>query len=245
MNSSFAGEVVQKMLRITAAVVVLASSCVQLARADTAAWSNDFDRPVPDECTIRGWVTGFNTSYTDGWDVRVNIDARITALGIYDAGYSSIELPDPPGNPNGMGLPGVAADTVVDMWNASGELLAQAVVPAGDSAELVDGIRYVPITPIDVLAGEHLTLARFAIGDWGTTGDFESFPILAQEDIYYTDCWFRFSGDLTYIGGRYEPSSSLIYPTTLDESIPYFLVGIVNFLYEAIEPDRIFVGGFE
>jgi hypothetical protein len=247
MNSNFAKEMVQVLFGAVARIL-LASACATQAQADTPAWSNDFDRTVPSECTTKYWITGFNASYTDGWEVRVNVDARITALGIYDAGYSSIELPDPTNivNPDGIGIPGVAVDTVIGMFNSSGQLLAQVVVPAGDSAELVDRIRYVPITPIDVLAGEHLTFARFAdIADWTIGHDFESFPVLPNADYYYTDCWFRFSGDLTHIGGRYSPSSSLTYPSPLDDSVPYMLVGTVNFLYQVTNADQIFGDGFD
>lgn len=226
------------------AVLALTICLSRSVYADTAAWSNDFERIVPDECIIRAWVDGVNTPYTYGWDVRFNVSARITALGIYDAGYSPYELPDPNNPKNvGVGVPGITVDTPVGLWNATGDLLAQTVVPAGESAELIDRIRYMPISPVDVAAGDILTVGRFATGDWSTTGDFESWPNLALADYYYTDCWFRMSGDITHVGGRWGASSSLTYPSNLDSTTPYQLVGSATFLYQL--EDLIFADGFE
>ena len=186
MNSNVAKEMVQVLFGAVAGIIVLAGACAPQAQADTPAWSNDFDRSVPPVCQERAWITGLNASATYGWEVQFDVAVRITALGIYDAGYSNTELPDPNSlYPWGVGVPGVAVDTVVGVFDSSGELLAQVVVPAGDSAELVDRMRYVPITPIDAVAGEHLTFARFGIGDWGPEGQtFESFPNLPLADYY-------------------------------------------------------------
>jgi hypothetical protein len=235
-----------KNFQLQYVIVILAGFVGGLARAGTPAWSNNFDMPVPNECQVRAWTEGFNSPYTQGWEVRFNVNARVTDLGIYDAGYAAIELP--PANPTpedyGVGVPGVAADTFVGMWDASGQLLAQAVVPAGFSAELAGNIRFVPISPVDVQAGAHLIFARWApASDWSTQ-DFESFPLLANADYYYTDCWFQFSNaDLTHIAAHYAASESLTFPDISDTSVPYFLVGSVNFRYETV--DLIFANSFE
>jgi len=230
-----------RITTVLALIVCLAPS----AYADKAAWSNDFERIVPDECFIRAWIDGVNETgpYTYGWDVRFNVPARITALGIYDAGYSPYEQPDPNNPKVGVGVPGITVDTTVGLWNATGNLLTQAVVPAGESAELIDRIRYVPISPVDVAAGDILTVGRFATGDWTLTRNFEAFPILAKADYYYTDCWFRMSSDITHVGGRWKVSSSLTYPSILDTINPYNLVGSATFLYQV--EDLVFANGFE
>ena len=83
-----------------------------------------------------GFVTNQPPSFTGtkGWafsDYNVSEYIAITQLGVFDA--------------NGDGL---ANSHAVGIWTADGTLLASTTIPAGTTAALVDGYRYMPITPV-------------------------------------------------------------------------------------------------
>ena len=72
----------------------------------------------------------------------------ITQLGVFDSGGDGLV------NPHQIGL-----------WRNDGTLLASTIVPAGTAATLVDGYRYVPISPV-VLNGERtIVAAQYSAGD--------------------------------------------------------------------------------
>ena len=76
---------------------------------------------------------------TKGW-AFINYGAGsyigITQLGVFDSGGDGLA------NPHDIGL-----------WALDGTLLASTTIPAGTAAPLVDGYRYMPITPVWIPAG--------------------------------------------------------------------------------------------
>jgi hypothetical protein len=58
----------------------------------------------------------------------------------------------------------------VGIFNATGNLLVSAVVPAGDTARLDDDFRYADISPFTLSAGETYTIAAFFATQADTIG---------------------------------------------------------------------------
>ena len=59
---------------------------------------------------------------------------------------------------------GLGSSHVVTVWTSGGTQLLQATVPAGTIPALLDGFRYVPVTPTLLPAGDYLIGASFPIG---------------------------------------------------------------------------------
>lgn len=99
----------------------------QAAWADTSAF------------TSGGYLTNQPPSFTGtrGWDFFNNSPygssnyMAVTQLGVFDQGGD-----------------GLANAHEIGIWAANGTLLASTTIPAGTVAPLVDGYRYMPITPV-------------------------------------------------------------------------------------------------
>jgi hypothetical protein len=79
----------------------------------------------------------------------------VTQLGVFDDGGD-----------------GLANSHRIGLWTVSGLLLASAIIPAGTSAPLVEGYRYVSITPIIIPIGNpfnpnmgYIIAAQYSAGD--------------------------------------------------------------------------------
>ncbi|MBC8354395.1 MAG: DUF1566 domain-containing protein [Planctomycetes bacterium] len=81
---------------------------------------------------------GLQVNATDGWEFAVKTLVTVTSLGVWD--YEA---------------DGLNSEIPVGLWDADGELLAKATVPAGTAAPSTDGFRYVAIAPITLRAGEN------------------------------------------------------------------------------------------
>ena len=95
--------------------------------ADTPAFASGGSRTnqPPSFTGTKGWAFG-NTSPSSSGNYLA-----ITQLGVFDT------LGD-----------GLANAHAVGIWSADGTLLASTTIPAGTSAALVDGYRYMPISPV-------------------------------------------------------------------------------------------------
>jgi len=84
----------------------------------------------------------YNISYDGGanvgYEFTANTALTIRALGVYD--YT--------------GSAGLNASELIGLYNSSGTLLTSATVAAGTSAPLVDGFRWINITPYTLTAGQ-------------------------------------------------------------------------------------------
>jgi len=147
------------------AFAALALACFALsstARADTTALA----------------FTGFfrvsgNDDTTSGWGFSLSNPVLLTALGVWD--YQS---------------DGLGTSHVVTVWASTGTPLVQTTVPTGTSTTLVDGFRYVPVTPTLLPAGDYI------IGASIPSGNLDALAITA--DIITTATGVTYNG--TYAG---------------------------------------------
>ena len=99
--------------------------------------------PPPNFTGSRGWAFGRAPSETQS--------ILVTQLGVFDEGGD-----------------GLVNSHQVGFWSFDGTLLASATVPAGTTAPLLDGYRYVPISPVLLPAGvdsAYLVAAQYSVDD--------------------------------------------------------------------------------
>jgi hypothetical protein len=122
--------------------MAIAGLCAQ-AKADETAIAFD-------DSLITIGVSG---RATFGWQFSILSDIRVSAVGMYDFYHGD----------------GLAADHPLAIWDISNpsQPLVSAVIPAGNSARLVNDFRYVDVTPV-ILPGLH----EYAIGVLLRTDDF-------------------------------------------------------------------------
>ena len=118
------------------------ASLVTAAQADTPAFTLGSvvqTQPTAFEGT-RGW--GFHPGLTT---------FAITQLGVFDDGGD-----------------GLVNSHQIGLWSPEGTLLASATIPAGTEAPLIDGYRYVPISPVlmpPCCTFDFVVAAQYAAGD--------------------------------------------------------------------------------
>ncbi len=123
------------------------------AWADTPAFTSGggwADVQPPNFIGTKGWAFFNNSSIISSNYIAV------TQLGVFDQGGD-----------------GLVNSHAVGIWAADGTLLASTTIPAGAVATLVDGYRYMPITPVLIPPGafpipSHFTAlvaAEYSIGD--------------------------------------------------------------------------------
>ncbi len=94
----------------------------------------------------------WNADTTLGWQFSLSSTISVTDLGFFDA--------------DGDGL---ANDHGIGIWTSVGVLQGSAVVPAGTSAALLDGFRFVAVTPFVLGPGD------YAIGAFGAADSTDEF----------------------------------------------------------------------
>jgi Domain of unknown function (DUF4082)/PEP-CTERM motif len=104
--------------------------------------------PGPGGVTNNAW----NFDATIGWQFTLSSPVTVTELGFFDATGSGLSDPHP-----------------VGIWNGSGTLLGSATVPSGTAGMLVDGFRFVSVTPFTLGAG------AYAIGAYGNQTSLDAF----------------------------------------------------------------------
>ncbi len=120
----------------TFAALTLLGVCVGSARADFVAY--DVFSATPGNESRTG---------TLGMDFHVNSSVNVGSLGFFDAG-----------------LDGLSAAHTVSIYSltsgTTGDLLVSTVVPAGTSAGLINGSRFVSITPFTLATGDYSVVAN-------------------------------------------------------------------------------------
>jgi hypothetical protein len=81
--------------------------------------------------------SNYGSNITLGWGFTLTDAVTVTDLGYFD-GNAGLTDPHP-----------------VGIWNSLGNLLAEATVPAGTTAALVSGFRFVPISPVLLNPGSY------------------------------------------------------------------------------------------
>ena len=126
-------------------VATLIACCPLQTRADSVALS------------FTGGSNFFSTfDSTVGWAFTISSPVLVSQLGVWD-----------------LNNDGLNQSHGVDIWDSNTQtLLATATVPAGTSATLTDGFRYVPIVPVPLAPGS------YTIADFNSSGPF------ASQDIF-------------------------------------------------------------
>jgi hypothetical protein len=75
-----------------------------------------------------------NNSVTRGFRFQATQNLTVTALGVFDIGS------------NGLTLPSSKTGVDVGLWNDTGTLLGQVLVPGGTTASILDSFRYASLT---------------------------------------------------------------------------------------------------
>jgi hypothetical protein len=166
-------------LRCLVCLIALSVSMVGLVRADGG------DIPAVTTVRVGGYTGGISQSMTYGWEFQANSSIIATQLGLWDQGADGLDFAHE-----------------VGLWNASGQLLASATVPAGTDAALIDDFRYVPIAPVTLSVGENYILGAFYGAD-------------AMDPVFVADGTFSkitAAPGITPQGSMYAESTSLVFP---------------------------------
>jgi hypothetical protein len=86
------------------------------------------------------------TRDTMGWSFEPNDELSLTHLGFFDAQGDGLDV-----------------SHRVGLWTADGDLLAEAYVPSGTDASLLDGYRYVEIGSLALHAGQTYIIGATAV----------------------------------------------------------------------------------
>lgn len=135
-----------------------------------------------------GAALGRGYNYTLGYAFNVTAPVAVTSLAYYDDGRD-----------------GLAFSHDVGLWNASGQLLARATVPAGTAGALVDFFRLVQLgTPVTLDVGNGYVVGGFNPAD-GEVGTFYTVGRTSPAGI-------------TFVDSRYVIGTSLADPTDVGGS---------------------------
>ena len=158
-----------------------------------------------------------------GWRFDTIQSIQINALGVYDS--------------TGTGL---IDSHQVGIWDSGGNLLAEATIPSGSGATLIDNFRYVPISTLNLAAGQIFTVAAF----YGPPDDaiISAFAnITTDPRISYVDCatslTTQFSDPINFntlnLAGDFGPNFTMT-AAAAPEPTTWLLLGIgISFLFAA------------
>jgi hypothetical protein len=94
--------------------------------------------------TFTSYQGSINLDANIGWSFQVNTALKVTGLGYYDVGQD-----------------GLASDHTVGIFDlGANSLLSWAVVPGGTTGSLIDGFRYVNVTPLILNPGVYFIMAN-------------------------------------------------------------------------------------
>ena len=86
----------------------------------------------------------YNYDGTLGWTFDVRVPISVTSLGYFDAGSD-----------------GLANSYPVGIWDGAGNLLISATVPDGTGGSLLEGFRFIAVSPLTLQPGQY-TIGAFA-----------------------------------------------------------------------------------
>jgi hypothetical protein len=100
--------------------------------------------------TTRGAANGTVWS-TQGWEFTPQVNLLVTRLGVHDLDDAA----------PGLDGDGLVQSHEVAIWTSGGTPVVSAIVPAGTTAPLSDGTRFVDVAPTPLAAGQ-----VYVIGTW-------------------------------------------------------------------------------
>jgi hypothetical protein len=149
-----------------------------------------------------------NPPFTLGFDFTVHAPITVTELGIFDDSQN-----------------GLAESHAVGLWNSSGQLLASATVAAGTVDPLVNQFRYVPISPVDLQAGQDYFLGAL----FTSVTDALLFP--------GTPTGFAIAPEATFGESRFHNGGTLTFPTSSVDGGPGYFGP--NLIFATPEPSTL------
>jgi hypothetical protein len=129
---------------------------------------------------------------TRGYTIDVTQSFAVSALGVFDSGGEAL-----------------FTSHNVAIWNATGHLLAQTVVPAGAGAttEVINQFRYLSITPVTLAPGDYTVGTYYPVT---TTDDGLGDPILINiTDVAANPDLTIVSYEFAHPGGFQDPAGDL------------------------------------
>jgi len=101
-------------------------------------------------------LVGGTGSNVYGWEFSASSDVQVTSLGVYD--YFKGD--------------GLLAQHAVGIWDVSdpSQLLVSAIIPAGNSAPIVQDFRFVDISPVTLAGGHDYVVAALYQSDDNSVG---------------------------------------------------------------------------
>jgi hypothetical protein len=146
-------------------------------------------------------TSGFNVSggswmkardSTLGYAFTVSSPIRVTDLGLYDLGNDGLVNPH-----------------AVAIWTSTGTQLVQTTIPAGTPGKLIDGYRYLPITPFILAPG------TYTIGAYSPDVNSDAFLTVPPISSAY---------EVSYVGLRSEIEGGFRFPSRdEDENVSEYL----------------------
>jgi PEP-CTERM motif-containing protein len=138
-------------------------------------------------------------TWTLGYSFQVNSAISVSALAVFDAGSDGLNV-----------------SHAVGFWDASGNLLASVVVPAGVAAPIQGGFRYEPITPLALTVGNVYYV--------GSVNGIDNDPWEQDPSVLTA------APQITYLSRQYEFSSGgLVFPNLVGSGTTGYFGG--NFLF--------------
>jgi hypothetical protein len=125
---------------------------------------------------------GSSPDSTLGWAFTLSSPVVVTQLGMWDGPNQAI-------NPNAFVGDGLLQQELVTIWTGTGTQVAQATLSAGTAATLNNGFRYVPITPLQLAAG------NYTIGVFDRDGLFFDYNAVEAATV-------STASGITYLGSR-------------------------------------------
>lgn len=190
-----------------------------LVRADQAAVAFD---------TTQYWTTGGGIGVY-GWQFRAHATIKVSALGLYDNRFAL---------DGGVVGDGLAEPHYLGIWDVSNHAtpLAVGFLDVGTGAELIDGFRYVGITPTTLPANHDYVIAAVYPNDDFTYKD-QTTGLINNPSMVIT-----FGSELEFGGYRSGATDLLLYP---DNLAPDDVYGFgPNFRYVVVpEPSVIVLFG--
>jgi hypothetical protein len=127
--------------------ILIAACAVLCSLGASVAWAQEKEDAKAEVSAVvldrvTSWGGGYAKNIVSGWEFETTARVRVTELGVWDT--------------DGKGLDD---DMPVKLWDEDGKVLAEATLPKGEKAELIERFRYVKIEPVDLEAGK-----RFIIG---------------------------------------------------------------------------------
>jgi len=173
--------------------------------------------PIVAVTTSNGGNATNNQAQTIGWAFTTTSNINVTALGLFDAGANGLA------DPHEIGL-----------WTNSGTLLSMLTIPEGTGTTLVNGFRFVNITPVSLQANQTYVVGAFYRGQPGFGGgaidpdpDQDSFILSTDSSSFSYASGINFAGDRA----SDQQISNIMFPGSSTGVFQAFLGP--NFLFEA------------